>query len=85
MIHVKVGQPPYNWEPHGKTLQIIDNLMLQPHKGYDTIIINEAEEYPNIALFAKLCKKHNTTVLIGGLLNENTLKLVEIADKFESV
>ncbi len=85
MIHVKLGEPPYEWKPIGKTLQIIDNLMLHPHKGYDTIIINEAQQYKNIALFAKLCKKYNTRVLIGGLLNENTETLQEIADKIEHV
>ena len=85
MIHVKVGEPPYCWNPRGKTLQIIDNLMLHPHKGYDTIIINDAHKYPNIALFANLCKKNNTCVLIGGNLNDNTKQLLEIADKFEKV
>ena len=85
MIHVKLGEPPYEWKPRGKTLQIIDNLMLHPHKGYDTIIINEAHQYKNISLFAKLCKKHNTCVLIGGHLNENTESLREIADKIENV
>lgn len=85
MIHVKVGEPPYNWKPRGKTLQIIDNLMLQPHRGFDTIIINEAHKYPNIGLFAKLCKKYNTCVFIGGNLNKNTKELLEIADKFEKV
>ena len=85
MIHVKVGDGPYVWETRGKTLHIIDNLMLQPHKGYDTIVIHEAHKYPNVSVFAKLCKKYNTCVLIGGLLNENTKNLLEIADKFEKV
>lgn len=85
MIHVKIGEPPYEWKPRGKTLHIIDHLMLQPHKGYDTIIINEAHQYANISVFAKLSKKYNTCVLIGGLLNENTEKLRDIADHFELV
>lgn len=85
MIHVKVGKPSFSWQPIGKTLEIIDNLMLQPHKGYNTIIINEAHKYPNICLFAKLCKKENTCVFIGGLLNKNTEPLLGIADTFEKV
>lgn len=85
MIHVKIGKPPYKWKTYGKTLQIIDNLMVQPHKGFDTIIIEDAHRYSNIALFAKLCKKENTCVLIGGDLNENTKSLEDIADKFEKL
>ena len=85
MIHVKFGEPPYEWKPVGKTLEIIENLMLQPHKGYDTIIINEAHQYKNICVFAKLCKKYDTCVLIGGQLNENTRGLIDLADKFETV
>lgn len=85
MIHVKIGEPPYNWKPNGKTLEVIDNLMLQRHKGYDTIIINDAHKYPNIALFAKLSKRYDTCVLIGGNLNDNTKELLEIADKFEKI
>ena len=85
MIHVKVGDGPHVWETQGKTLHIIDNLMLHPHKGYDTIVIHEAHKYPNVGVFAKLCKKYNTCVLIGGLINENTKNLLEIADKFEKV
>lgn len=85
MIHVKLGKPPYKWKTYGKTLQIIDNLMLHPHKGYDTIIINEAHKYANISLFAELCKNENTCVLIGGHLNENTRKLIDIADLIENV
>ena len=85
MIRVKIGDGPFNWKTRGKTLYIIDQLMLHPHRGYDTIVIDEAHKYPNIGLFAKLCKKHNTCVLISGLLNANTKSLLEIADTFEKV
>ena len=85
MISVKVGKRSFPWKPAGRTLEIIDNLMLQSHKGYDTIIVNEAHNYPNICLFAKLCKKENTNLLVGGLLNENTEGLLRIADSFELV
>tara|TARA_B100001094_G_scaffold271203_1_gene276396 strand:- start:235 stop:492 length:258 start_codon:yes stop_codon:yes gene_type:complete len=85
MIRVKIGDGPFNWKTRGKTLYIIDHLMLQPHRGYDTIVIDEAHKYPNIGLFAKLCKKYNTCVLISGLLNANTKSLLEIADTFEKV
>lgn len=83
MLHVKLGQPSFAWKTYGKTLEIIDHLMLHPHKGYDTIIVNEAHKYSNIDLFAKLCKKENTLLLVGGLLNENTEKLLTLADKVE--
>lgn len=85
MIFVKLGKPSFEWKTMGKTLVITDDLMLHPHKGYDCIIINNAHKYANISLFAKLCKKANTGVCIGGLLNRHTEKLLEIADVFERV
>ena len=83
MLHLKLGLPSFAWQTYGKTLEIIDHLMLQGYKGYDTIIVNEAHKYPNIEVFAKLCQKENVLLLVGGLLNEHTEKLIQLADKIE--
>ena len=83
MIHVKIGEPSYHWDTVGKTLFVLDGLMLVNYKQYDTIVINEAHQYPNLRVFANLCKKANVNLKIGGFLNENTSKVLDIADKFE--
>jgi len=57
--------------------------MLTNYKQYNTVVVNEAHKYPNLKIFATLCKKGNVNCLIGGLLNANTMKVIEIADKFE--
>ena len=83
MIPVKIGEPSYQWETVGRTLYVLDGLMLTNYKQYTTIVINEAHKYPNLKVFANLCKKENVNCLIGGFLNANTQQVLEIADKFE--
>ena len=84
MIHVKIGEPSYCWDTMGRTLFVIEgDLMLTNYKQYNTIVINEAHQYPNLKTFATLCKKENVNCLIGGFLNANTQQVLEIADKFE--
>jgi len=83
MIHVKIGKPSYHWDTAGKTLFVLDGLMLTNYKQYDTIVVNEAHKYPNLHVFANLCKKANVNLKIGGLLNKNTTGVLDIADKFE--
>ena len=83
MIHVKIGAPSYQWETFGKTCYVLDCLMLTNYKQYNTIVVNEAHQYPNLKLFANLCKKANVNLKIGGFLNANTMQVLEIADKFE--
>ena len=57
--------------------------MLTNYKQYNTIVINEAHKFPNLKIFASLCKKANVNVKIGGFLNANTSEVLEIADKIE--
>lgn len=83
MIHAKIGEPSYEFETIGRTMIVIDGLMLVNYKQYDTIIVNEAHKYPNLRVFANLCKAANVNLKIGGLLNENTMKVLEIADVVE--
>ena len=83
MIHVKIGEPSYRWDTVGKTIYVLDALMLTNYKQYNTIVVNEAHKYPNLLVFANLCKKANVNLKIGGFLNENTMKVLDIADKFE--
>ena len=84
MIHVKIGEPSYHWDTVGKTLFVIDGeLMLTNYKQYDSIVVNEAHKYPNLRVFANLCKNANINLKIGGFLNENTSKVLEIADRLE--
>lgn len=83
MIHVKIGEPSYQWETIGRTIYILDELMLTNYKQYDTIVINEAHKYPNLKTFASLCKNANVNLKIGGFLNANTKAVLEIADRFE--
>ena len=83
MIHVKIGEPSYCWDTVGKTLFVLDGLMLTNYKQYDTIVVNEAHKYPNLRVFATLCKKANVNLKIGGFLNKNTTEVLDIADKFE--
>ena len=83
MIHVKIGEPSYQWDTVGKTIIVIDGLMLVNYKQYDTIVVNEAHKYRNLRVFANLCKAANKNLKIGGLLNENTSKVLEIADVVE--
>lgn len=83
MIHVKIGEESYKWDTVGRTMIVIDGLMLVNYKQYDTIIVNEAHKYPNLRVFANLCKASNVNLKIGGLLNENTMKVLEIADVVE--
>ena len=83
MIHVKIGEPSYTWKTFGRTIYILDNLMLTNYKQYETIVINEAHNYPNLKTFAHLCKSANVNLKIGGLLNKNTSEVLEIADVFE--
>ena len=84
MIHVKIGEPSYQWNTYGRTIYVLDgDLMLTNYKQYNTVVINEAHNYPNLKTFASLCKKANVHCLIGGFLNANTMEVLEIADKFE--
>ena len=83
MIHVKLGAPSYKWHTVGRTLYILDNLLLTNYKQYNTIVINEAHKFPNLRTFAALCKNANVNLKIGGFLNEHTMKVLEIADAFE--
>ena len=83
MIHVKIGEPSYQWDTVGKTIIVIDGLMLVNYKQCDTIVVNEAHKYPNLRVFANLCKAANKNLKIGGFLNENTMKVLEIADTIE--
>lgn len=83
MIHVKVGQESYRWETLGKTIYVLDNVLLTNYKQYNTVVVNNAHEYPNLKAFANLCKKANVNLKIGGLANENTTSLVDIADIYE--
>ena len=81
MIHVKVGNP--QWEPRGRTLEIIEvDPMLVNYKQYDTIILNNAHEYQNVKVFAKLCKAASVCILISGT-EESLEELRDIADVFE--
>ena len=82
MIHVRIGQESYKWETVGRTIYVIDGLMLVNYKQYDTIVVNNAHNYPNLRVFANLCKKANVSLKIGGLLNDNTKKVLEIADVY---
>ena len=78
MIHIKQGNP--QWEPIGKTLEIIEvDPMLVNYKQYDTIILNNAHNYENVKVFAKLCKAANVCVLISGT-KESLEELKDIAD-----
>ena len=81
MIHVRKGNA--QWEPLGKTLEIIEvDPMLVNYKQYDTIILNNAHEYQNVKVFAKLCKHANVCILISG--NKESLEeLRDISDVFE--
>ena len=83
MIHVKIGEPSYQWDTIGRTIYVLDGLMLTNYKQYDTVVINEAHNYPNLRVFANLCKKANVNCLIGGFLNANTQQVLQIADIFE--
>ena len=83
MIHVKIGEPSYQWETFGRTVYVLDELMLTNYKQYNTVVINEAHKYPNLKTFAQLCKQANVNLKIGGFLNANTMEVLEIADKFE--
>ena len=82
MIHVRVGKESYQWKTLGKTLYVLDDIMLVNYKQYDTIVVNNAHLYPNLKVFAGLCKAANINLKIGGLLNENTETVLEIADMF---
>jgi len=83
MIHVKIGEPSYHFDTVGKTMIVIDGLMLTNYKQYDTIIVNEAHKYPNLRVFANLCKKANVNLKVGGFLNEHTAEVLKIADVVE--
>tara|TARA_Y100000992_G_C21260855_1_gene491204 strand:- start:206 stop:508 length:303 start_codon:yes stop_codon:yes gene_type:complete len=83
MIHVKIGEPSYQWETFGRTVYVLDELMLTNYKQYNTVVINEAHKYPNLKSFAQLCKNANVNLKIGGFLNANTMEVLKIADKFE--
>lgn len=79
MIHIKQGKP--QWLPIGRTLEIIEvDPMLVNYKQYDTIILNNAHEYENVKVFAKLCKAANVRILISGT-EESLEELRDIADK----
>jgi len=83
MIHVKIGEPSYQFETTGRTMIVIDGLMLVNYKQYDTIVVNEAHKFPNLRVFASLAKAANVNLKIGGFLNEHTSKVLEIADVVE--
>lgn len=81
MIHVKKGNP--QWEPMGRTLEIIEvDPMMVNYKQYDTIIINNGHDQSNLKVFAKLCKAANVCILISGT-KESLEELRDIADVFE--
>ena len=83
MIHVKIGEPSYQWNTFGRTVYVLEGLMLTNYKQYNTVVINEAHKYPNLKVFANLCKKANVNLKIGGLLNEHTSEVLKIADTIE--
>ena len=86
MIHVKVGRESFQWEPVGRTVEIIEaDPMLTNHLQYDTIIVNHAHQQPNIKAFASICKKDDVRVVIGGLHCDLLEELVDIADVYEHV
>lgn len=86
MIHVKVGRESFQWEPVGRTIEIIEaDPMLTNHLQYDTIIVNNAHLQPNIKSFASLCKNANVRVVIGGLQCDLLDELVDIADVYEHI
>ena len=82
MIHVRIGKESYKWNTLGRTLYVLDDLMLVNYKQYDTIVVNNAHVYPNLKVFANLCKVANVQLLVGGLLNLNTEALLYISDSF---
>jgi len=82
MIDVRIGREAYQWDTVGRTMIVIDGLMLVNYKQYDTIVVNHAHKYPNLHVFANLCKRANVNLKIGGLLNENTKKVLDIADVY---
>ena len=90
MIRVKVGVSFYEWS---KTdicgLYVCNltgkNIMLCNLSKFDGYIVNNAHEYANIKLFAKLCKEKNKLALLCGKINSFTKSLLEIADTFEKI
>lgn len=82
MIRVQIGKESYKWDTLGRTLYVLDDLMLVNYKQYDTIVVNDAHKYPNLKTFANLCKGANVQLLVGGLLNKNTAELLDISDSF---
>lgn len=83
MIRVKLGVPSYNFRHDGYTLETQGDIMLINYKPYNTIIVNKAHEQPNIAVFARLCKRSNIHIKICGLLNKYTEQLLPDVDVFE--
>jgi len=82
MIHVKVGTP--HTDTEGRTLEIIEvDPMLVNYKQFDTIIINDGHEQPNLKVFANLCKKSNTRLLVSGHQSTTLEELRDIADIYE--
>lgn len=77
MIHLKLGKPSHNFT-HG--VEIKDNIMLTNYKQHKSIFVNNAHLQPNIAVFARLCKKSNIMVSICGLRNTFTEEIIPDAD-----
>ncbi len=80
MIHLKIGKPSHPFTRIGYTLEVKEDLMMIHYKQYHSIIVNNAHKYPNLAVFARLCKQSNILINICGLRNKYTEEVLQDAD-----
>lgn len=69
LSHVATGDEPSIHSRSGISIACdkVDDLMLVPHKGYDVYFIDEAQFFPNLVPFVKLCLQAGSTVCVYGL------------------
>jgi len=76
MIHLKIGKPshPFNG------VEAKGDIMLLNYKQQRVLYVNNAHLQPNIAVFARLCKKNNVLINVCGLRNQYTEEVMHDAD-----
>lgn len=77
MIHLRIGKPSHEFE---RGVEVKDDIMLTNYRQYKSIFVNNAHLHPNIAVFARLCKKSNIMISICGLRNKYTEEIIPDAD-----